>query len=89
MKATVQYLQQEIVTHQNVVRFDVSMQNVAAFEEFEGQEKLLAVRAHSLDVKPNVLAILPQHLPQVHAKARKQESCFNKRTQAALIDSHA
>lgn len=43
MKARVQYLQKENVTHQNVVRFDVSMQNVAAFEEFEGQEKLLAI----------------------------------------------
>lgn len=78
MKARVQYLQKENVTHQNVVRFDVSMQNVAAFEEFEGQEKLLAIRAHSLDVKPNVLAILPQHLPQIHAKARKQESCLKE-----------
>lgn len=37
-KRKLEYLQQESATHQNVVGFDVSMQNVAAFEQFESQE---------------------------------------------------
>lgn len=54
--------------HQDVVGFDVSMKDVAALEEFEGQEELLAVRAHCLDVEPHIFTILLQDLPQVHAR---------------------
>lgn len=54
--------------HQDVVGFDVSMKDVAALEEFEGQEELLAVRAHCLDVEPHIFTILLQDLPQVHTR---------------------
>lgn len=56
--------------HQNVVGFDVSMKDVTALEEFEGQEELLAVGPHGLDVEPNIFAVLLQDLPQVHTGTR-------------------
>lgn len=59
-----------IELYQDVVRFDVSMKDVAALEEFEGQEELLAVGAHCLDVEPHIFAILLQDLPQVHTGTR-------------------
>lgn len=71
-KSTLVTIRRSEATHQDVVGFDVSMQYVASLQQFEGQEKLLAVWAHSLDVQPHVLAVLPQHLPQVHAKASKE-----------------
>jgi len=56
-------------THQDVVRLDVGVEDVASLEELQGQEELLAVGAHRLDVETHVLAVLLQHLPQVHAAA--------------------
>ena len=54
--------------HQDVVGLDVGVQDVAALQQLERQEELLAVGAHSLDVQPHVLPVLLQHLPQVHAE---------------------
>lgn len=53
-------------TYQNVVWLDVSVQDVASFEQLEGQEELLTVGAHSLDVETNIFAIFLQHLSQIH-----------------------
>lgn len=53
-------------TYQNVVWLDVGVQDVASFEQLEGQEELLTVGAHGLDVEPNIFAILLQHLSQIH-----------------------
>lgn len=47
------------------------MEDVTALEQFKGQEELLAVGAHSLDMQPHVFAILLQHLTEVHAAAKK------------------
>lgn len=43
------------------------MQDVAPFEQLQGQEELLAVGANGLDVEADVLAVLLQHLSQIHA----------------------
>lgn len=55
-------------THQDVVRLDIGVQDVAAFQQLQGQEELLAVRAHRLDVETHVFAILLQYLAQVHTE---------------------
>lgn len=57
----------EPTTHQNVIRLDVSVQNGTAFEQFESEHELLCVRAYCLNVQTHVLAILLEHLTQVHA----------------------
>lgn len=68
------YLQPELpqqdlaFTYQNIVWLDVSMQDVASFQQLEGQEELLTVGAHSLDVEPNIFTIFLQHLSQIHTK---------------------
>ncbi len=53
--------------HQYVVWFDVSMEDMAAFQEFEGQKELLTVGTNCLDVQPHVFTILLKHFPQIHA----------------------
>ena len=60
-----------IATHQNVVRFDVSMEDVASFHEFEGQEQLLGIRPHSLYVQTNILTIPLQNFSQIHAERKR------------------
>lgn len=57
----------ESQTHQDVVRLDVGVEDVASFEQLESQEELLAVGAHRLDVQAHVFPVLLQHLSQVHA----------------------
>lgn len=57
----------ELSTYQDVVGLDVGVQDVAPFEQLQGQEELLAVGAHGFDVKADVFAILLQHLSQIHA----------------------
>lgn len=52
--------------YQDIVWLDVSMEDVASFEQLEGQEELLTVGAHSLDVEPNIFTIFLQHLSQIH-----------------------
>lgn len=47
------------------------MEDVAAFEQLEGEEELLAVGAHRLDVQPHVFAVFLQNLSQVHAESRR------------------
>lgn len=58
--------------YQDVVGFDVSMKNVATFKEFEGQEELLAVGAHCLDVEPHIFAVLLQDLPKIHTRTKSK-----------------
>ena len=58
--------------YQDIVWLDVSMKYVAAFEQLEGQEKLLAVGAHSLDVEPNIFTVFFQHLSQIHTAEEKR-----------------
>ena len=60
-----------MVTHQNVVRFYVSMEDVASFHEFEGQEQLLGIRPHSLYVQTNILTITLQNFSQIHAERKR------------------
>ena len=60
--------------YQDVVRLDVGVEDVAAFEQLQSQEELLDVGADRLDVDPHILPILLQHLPQVHTgKDRRTE----------------
>ena len=60
-----------MVTHQNVVRFYVSMEDVASFHEFEGQEQLLGIRPHSLYVQTNILTITLQNFSQIHTERKR------------------
>lgn len=55
-----------ITLYQDIVWLDVSVEDVASFEQLEGQEELLTVGAHSLDVEPNVFSVFLQHLSQIH-----------------------
>lgn len=57
--------------YQDVVRLDVGVEYVASFQQLEGQEELLTVGTHSLDVEPDVFTVFLQDLPQIHA-TRKQ-----------------
>lgn len=66
-------------THQDVVRLDIGVENVAAFEQLESQEQLLAVGAHGLNVQAHVLPIFLQHLSQVHATDETVEQSINTR----------
>lgn len=66
-------------THQDVVRLDIGVENVAAFEQLESQEQLLAVGAHGLDVQAHVLPVLLQHLAQVHAAEETEEQAISAR----------
>ena len=54
-------------TYQYVIRFYVGMENATPLHELEGQEQLLSVRPHSLDVETNVLTVLLQHFSKIHA----------------------
>ena len=69
-------------THQDVVRLDVSVKDAAPLHQLEGQQQLLRVGAHRLDVQADVLAVLLQHLSQVHAATQKHhrihlQPCLN------------
>ena len=59
-------------THQDVVGFDVSMENALPLHELEGKQQLLCVRPHCLDVETNVLPIPLQYLSQVHTGGEKE-----------------
>lgn len=52
--------------YQDIVWFDVSMEDVASFEQLKGQKELLTIGAYSLDVETNIFAVLLQHLSQIH-----------------------
>ena len=58
---------QLILPHQDIVWFDVSMENAASLHQLEREKKLLAVGPHGFDMKANVLAVTLENLPQVHA----------------------
>lgn len=47
------------------------MEDVASFEQLEGQKELLTVGAHSLDVEPNIFTVFLQHLSQIHTTDEK------------------
>lgn len=53
-------------SYQDIVWLDVGMKDVASFEQLEGQEELLTVGAHSLDVEPDVFTVFLQHFSQIH-----------------------
>ena len=54
-------------THQDVIGFDVSMQDASSLHQLQRQKQLLAIAPHGLDVKTNILAVPLEHLSQVHA----------------------
>lgn len=54
-------------TNQNVVGLDVGMDDIALLEEGERKEQLLRVGAHRLDGDADVLAVLLEHLTEIHA----------------------
>lgn len=58
--------------YQDVVRLDVGVEDVASLEQLEGQEELLAVGTHRLDVEPHVFAVFLQHLSQIHAEGEER-----------------
>ncbi len=47
------------------------MEDPSPLHQLEGQEELLAVRPHCLDVETDVLTITLQHLPHIHAVKEK------------------
>ena len=57
------------LVNQDVVRLDVAMEDATAFHEFEGEQQLLRVGAHRLDVQAHVLAVALQHLTHIHTAA--------------------
>ena len=59
---------------QDVVRLDVGVDDVALSQQLEREEELVRVRAHRVDVDAHVLAVLFQHLPQVHGERLEGEA---------------
>ena len=67
-RAEVAQLEQQLgLVDEHVVGLDVGVQDRGPPQELEGEEQLLGVRAHGLDVQPDVLPVLLEHLAQVHA----------------------
>ena len=56
-----------LLTHQDVVGFNVGMQYATPLHQLEGQEQLLCVRPHRLDVETNILTVLLEYLSKIHA----------------------
>lgn len=48
------------------------MEDVAAFEQLQGQKELLAVGTHRLYVETHIFTVLLQHLSQVHAADKER-----------------
>lgn len=65
------FFEPALESYQNIIRLDVSMEDVASFEQLESQEELLAVGTHGLNVEPNVFTIFLQHLSQIHTMDAK------------------
>ena len=53
--------------YQDIIRFNISMDDIAFLHQPESKEELLTIRSHSFDMKANVLSIFLQDLSQVHA----------------------
>ena len=53
---------------EDVVGLDVGVDDAGLLEDLQRQQHLLHVGPHRLDVQTHVLAVLLQHLPQVHAQ---------------------
>lgn len=66
-------------THQDVVWFDVGVQDVAPLEQLESQKQLLTVGAHGLDVQTHVFPVFLEHLSQVHAADETLTPLITKR----------
>ena len=54
-------------THQDVIGFDVSIQDASSLHQLQRQKQLLAIAPHGLDVKIDILAVPLEHLSPVHA----------------------
>lgn len=65
---------------QDVVGLDVCVDDVALFHQFESHEQLLGVGPDRVDVDANVLAVLLEHLPQVHGEG------FEGQAQVLLVE---
>ena len=50
------------------------MQNLALFEQTQGTEELSRIRSHSRDVQTHILAVLLEHLAQVHAQRLEHQT---------------
>ena len=55
-----------LLTHQDVVWFDVSMEYATPLHELESQKKLLCVRTNGFDVETYVLTVLLEHFSEIH-----------------------
>jgi hypothetical protein len=50
------------------------MEDVALFQQAEGEEQLLAVGPDSLDMQSNILSVLFEDLPQIHREGLKHHA---------------
>ena len=62
------------MSNQNVVGFEVSMQDIAFLDEFESDEQLLRVAAHGRNVQTHAATIFLDDLIDETKRAREQES---------------
>jgi hypothetical protein len=54
-------------TYQDIIRFDVSMHNIALPEQRQSEEQLIRIRSYSSNVKPDVLSKSFDDFTEVHA----------------------
>lgn len=50
------------------------MEDVALFQQAEGEEQLLAVGPDSFDMQSDILSVLLQDLPQIHRQGLKHHA---------------
>ena len=70
--------------YQNIVGFDVGMDNSGSLQKLERHKKLLTVRPHGFHVETNVFAVFLQNFAQIHAETieRMVEIFLSKRRTA-------
>jgi 6-pyruvoyl-tetrahydropterin synthase len=59
---------------ENIVGFNVRMKNIAAFQHFQRQKKLLTVGPDGLDVETDVATKFFQNFSQIHTGKRMKTS---------------
>ena len=64
------YLQKK--THQDIIRFDVCMDEVALLHESEREEQLLRVALDGLQMESHIVAVLLQQFTQVHTVSKSK-----------------
>ena len=74
-------------THQYIVRLDVGMHDVGFLEQTQGEEELMRISSHGLDIQANILAKTFDNVPEIHAIPDHQEQNSGHLKLTHLIDS--